>query len=217
LTELIAAHPADAVLTEALFTQAKAAYKLGREQEGIQLLERITDEFPTSTEYPEVVWYLGLYYESGGDSFRAVEYFQLLADKFPNFKSIDGALYYLALDDMANGNGRKATTYLTRVYTNYRNGTYWSHAVWTLAYEAYKKKQYSQAETYIQEILRNSPDVAILDRVLYLKGELAQRRDDFPTAFLAFREVTTLCKDSPLNYLATENARIAATKAVNVN
>ncbi|MDR0327772.1 MAG: tetratricopeptide repeat protein [Planctomycetaceae bacterium] len=217
LTALIAAHPADAVLTEALFTQAKSAYKLGREQEGSQILERITDEFPTSTEYPEVVWYLGMYYESGGDSFRAVEYFQTLADKFPNFKNIDGALYYLALDDMANGNGRKATTYLTRIYSTYRNGSYWSHAVWTMAYEAYKKKQYAQSETYIQEILRNSPDAAILDRVLYLKGELAQRRDDFPTAFLAFREVTTLCKDSPLTSLATENARIAATKAVNVN
>lgn len=216
LSELIASNPAEAVLTEALFTQAKTAYKLGKELESIKILERITDEFPTSAEYSEVLWTLGLYHESGGDTFQSVEYFQTLADKFPNFKDIDGALYFLAMDDLMNGNGRTATTYLTRVHRNHRNGLYWSHAVWTLAYEAYKKKQYAQAETYIREILRNSPDVAILDRVLYLKGDLALRRDDYQTAFLAFKEVIVLCKDSPLAYHATDNARIAATKAVNV-
>ena len=216
LTELVSSNPPEAVLAEALLLQGKVAYKLGREQESTKILERITDEFPASKEYPEALWYLGLYYVSGGDSFQAVEYFQILADKFPNFKNIDGALYFLAVDDLTSGNGRKATTYLTRVHRNHRNGQYWSHAVWTLAYEAYKKKQYSQAETYIQEVLRNSPDLAVLDRVLYLKGELSSRRDDYQTAFLAYKEVTTLCKDSPLASYAVKNAQMAAAKAVDV-
>jgi TolA-binding protein len=86
-----------------------------------------------------------------------------------------------------------------------------------LAYEAYKKKQYTQAEAYIQEILRNLPDVAIVDRVLYLKGELALRRDDFQSAFLAFREVAKLCPESPLCAYATKNAQVAASKTVTVN
>ena len=216
LTELVSANPAEAILTEALFLQGKNSYRLGREQESIRSLERIVDEFPKSNEYPEALWGLGLYYESGGDSCRAVEYFQILADKFPNFKHIDGALYFLAVDDMTNNNGRKAMTYLTRVHRNHRNGLYWSHAAWTLAYEAYKKKQYAQAEAYVQEILRNSPDIVVLDRVLYLKGELALRRDDFPTAFLAFREVIKLYPDSPLFSYATKNAQVAASKMPNV-
>ena len=217
LTELVSSNPAEAVLTEALFLQAKTAYSLRREQEGIRILERITDEFPTSIEYPDALWNLGLYYESGGDSFQALEYFQILADKFPNFKNIDGALYFLAVEDLTNGNGRKATTYLTRVHRNHRNGLYWSHAAWMLAYEAYKKKQYAQAEAYIQEILQNLPDIAVLDRVLYLKGELALQRDDFPSAYLAFREVFKLCPESPLTSHATKNAQVAASKITNVN
>jgi len=217
LTELVTSNPVESVLTEALFLQGKTAYRLGREQESIRILERITDEFPGSTEYPEALWGLGLYYESGGDSYQAVEYLQILADRFPNFKHIDGALYFLAVDDMANSNGRKAATYLTRVHRNHRNGSYWSHAAWTLAYEAYKKKQYSQAEAYVQEILRNGPDVVVLDRVLYLQGELALRRDDFQTAFLAFRDVVKLYPDSPLTSYATKNAQVAASKTANVN
>jgi outer membrane protein assembly factor BamD (BamD/ComL family) len=216
LAELVAANPPESSLVEALLLQGKAVYKLGKEQEGIRILERITDEFPTSKEYPEALWYLGLYYVSGSDTFQASEYFQILADKFPNFKSIDGVLYFLALEDMSSGNGRKATSYLTKVHRNYRNGQYWSHAVWTLAYEAYKKKQYLQAEVYIQDILRNSPDIAILDRVLYLKGELATHRDDYPTAFLAYKEVVNLCKDSPLAYHAGKNAQVAGSKVLDV-
>ena len=215
-TELIASQPAETTLTEALFLQGQAKYGLGREQDGLAVLERITDEFPTSKECPEALWFLGQYYESSGDSFQAVEFFQVLADKFQNFKHIDGALYFLAVDDLTNGNGRKATTYLSRIYRNHRNGLYWTHAVWTLAYEAYKKKNYTQAEGYIQEVLRHPPDKAIVDRALYLKGELALRRNDFGMAFLAFHEVEKLCPESPLCYHANRNAQLAAGKTVDV-
>jgi outer membrane protein assembly factor BamD (BamD/ComL family) len=217
LTELIAQNPAAAVLAEALLMQSKAKYGLGWEQDGVALLERVVDEFPTSPQYPEALWLLGLYYESGGDSFQAVEYFQILADRFQNFKNVDGALYFLAVDDLTNGNGRKAATNLSRVYRNHRNGLYWSHATWMLAYEAYKKKEYAQSERYIQEILQHLPDQSIVDRVLYLQGELALRKEDYQTAFLAFKEVVKVTPDSPLCQHATNNARVAAGKTVNIN
>ena len=216
LTELMGQNPVETLLTEALLLQGKAKCELGREQEGAAVLERIVYEFPVSKECPEALWFLGLYYESGGDSFQAVEYFQMLADKFPNYRHIDGALYFLAVDDLTNGNGRKAVTNLTRIHRNYRNGLYWSHAAWTLAYDAYKKRQYEQAEEYIQEILCHPPDRVLVDRVLYLKGELALRRSDHESAFLAFREVARLCPESPLCYHATRNAQLAAGKTVNI-
>ena len=217
LTELIAGNPAETILTEALLLQSKAKDKLGRELEGIAILERIIDEFPTSPQCPEALWWLGVYYESGGDSSVALEYFQTLADKFQNFKHIDGALYFLAVDDLTNGTGRNATTNLNKIYRSHRNGLYWSHAAWMLALEAYKKQDYTMAERYIQEILRHPPDAAILDRVLYLQGELALRRDDFQTAFLAFKEVLQRTPDSPLSHHAMLNAKVAAGKTVNIN
>jgi len=217
LTELVATKPAEAILTEALFLQSQAKYKLGRERESIAILERIIDEFPESKEYPEALWGLGLWYESGDESFLAVEYFQKLADRFSNFKHIDGVLYFLAVDDLVNGSGRKATTNFNRIYKNNRSGQYWSHATWMLAYEAYKKKQYTQAERYIQEILRHPPDVVVLDRALYLQGELALKRNDFETALLAFREVSRLVVDSPLAVHAAKNAGFAASKVLKIN
>ncbi|MDR1963021.1 MAG: tetratricopeptide repeat protein, partial [Planctomycetaceae bacterium] len=216
LLDLITGNPATSVLAEAILLRSKANYQLGKESEAVSLLEKIADEFSSSPQYQDALWYLGIYYDSYGDTVKSVEHFQVLADRFPNSKHIDGALYFLALDDLQNGNGRKALSYLTRIYRNYQAGEHWSHAAWTLAYEAYKKKDYAQAEIYLQKLLQHPPDIVILDRVLYLKGELSLRKNEFDTAFIAFRDMVKLCPESPLCTDAARNAHLAAGKTVNV-
>ncbi|MDR0705861.1 MAG: tetratricopeptide repeat protein, partial [Planctomycetaceae bacterium] len=131
LLDLIAQKPEESIFAEALLLRSKAAYQLGKEREAVLLLEKIVDGFSSSPQYQDALWFLGIYYDSYGDTIKSVEYFQLLADHFPNSKHIDGALYFLALDDLQNGNGRKATTYLIRIYRNYQAGEHWSHAAWT--------------------------------------------------------------------------------------
>jgi hypothetical protein len=69
----------------------------------------------------------------------------------------------------------------------------------------------------VQKVLSHPPDLAVLDRALYLKGELALRKQEYETAFLAFREVGKLCPESPLTIYATRNAQIAAGKTVKIN
>ncbi|MDR3234661.1 MAG: tetratricopeptide repeat protein [Planctomycetaceae bacterium] len=214
LAELIQEPLSEANLAEALLLQSKTKYKVGKDTEGIAILERIAAELTPLPQYADALWYLGLYYDSCGDTVKSVEYFQTLADKFPNSKNIDGALYFLALDDLTNGSGRKANTYLLRACRNCQNGLYWTHATWLLAYEAFKKKNYAQSEMYVQKILDHPPDAAVLDRTLYLKGALAMNRSEYETAFLAFREVGKLCPDSPLYRFAMLNAQSAAGKTV---
>ncbi|MDR1142172.1 MAG: tetratricopeptide repeat protein [Planctomycetaceae bacterium] len=212
LLDLIAKKPEESILAEALLLRSKANYQLGKEEEAVTLLVKIVDEFSSLPQYQDALWYLGIYYDSYGDTIKSVKYFDLLADRFPNSKHIDGALYFMALDDLQSGNGRKAATYLTRIYRNYQAGEHWSHAAWTLAYEAYKKKDYDQAEIYLQKLLQHPPDVVILDRALYLKGELSLRKNEFETAFIAFRDLSKLCPESPLYDKAVKNAHLAAGK-----
>ncbi|MDR0870131.1 MAG: tetratricopeptide repeat protein [Planctomycetaceae bacterium] len=203
----------DEVKADALILRSKAVFKLGRDPEAVDLLESVLDEFPSSPQAAETLWHLGFYYyETCSDSATAVKYFQQLLERFPNNKNIDGALYYIALNDWDNGNGRTAAANLNRIYRNYSNGRYWSHAVWSLAYQSYKKRDYAQAETYIQKLLNHPPDAAVLDKVLYLKGTLALKKNEFDTAFVAFREVGKLCPESPLYESATKNAQLAAGK-----
>lgn len=213
LRNLIARNPEENVKADAILLRSKTVFKLGRDPEAVVLLESLLDEFPSSAQTAEALWHLGFYYfETCGDSVNAVRYFQQLTEQFPNSKNVDGALYYVALDDLENGNSRTATANLTRIFRNYSDKRYWSHAVWTLAYQAYRKRDYAQADIYVQKLLNHPPDIAVLDRVLYLKGALALRKNEYDTAFVAFREVGKLCPDSPLYDSATQNARLAAGK-----
>ncbi|GHT27296.1 hypothetical protein FACS18942_06370 [Planctomycetales bacterium] len=212
LLDLIGRTANEAVKTEAMLLRSKALFELGKEREAIQNLDSIVRNYPNSVSCADALWYLGYYYEFSGDAYRALEYLQLLADQYPNHKKIDGALYFLALDDLENGGGRKAAGYLSRIYRNYQNGDYWSHAAWLLATEAYKKRNNEQAELLLNQILQHPPDVAVLDRVLFLKGELALQKEDFSTALVAFREVSKLCPDSFLRREADKNAQTAAAK-----
>ncbi len=214
LRDLIAKNPSEDIHAEALLLRSKTVHELGREREAILLLETICDEFAMTTPYSDALWFLGTYYESGGDLETAVKYFEPLAKNFPNYKNIDAVLYYLGAYDLEYGTRRMANAYFMRIYRNYQHGKFWSHAAWMLAYDAYKKRDYTAAETYTQKILQHPPDRVILDRVLYLKGELALRSEDFETAFIAFRDIGTLCPDSPLRDTADKSMQIAAEKTL---
>ncbi|MDR1924229.1 MAG: tetratricopeptide repeat protein [Planctomycetaceae bacterium] len=216
LGELMRSDLAAEVLSAALLLRGRALLSMGNEREGVKMLERIKSEFVTSTQYKDALWNLGLYYEMSGDSMKSVEYFQVLIDEFPNYKEIDGALYYVAMDDIENGNGRKGVTYLLRIYRNYQAGQYWSHAAWSLAYEEYKKKNYAQSEVYLQKALQHPPDYAVLDRVLYLSGEIALQKGDYSRALLAFQELINLCPDSNLRRNADRSIQ-TATRATSNN
>jgi TolA-binding protein len=216
LLDLLAKKPEESIFAEALLLRSKANYHLGKEQEAVALLNKIVDKYSSSPQYQDALWFLGIYYDSYGDTIKSIGFFQLLAEHFPNSKHIDGALYFQALGDLQDGNSRKATTYLTRIYRNYQAGEYWSHATWTLAYEAYKKKDYAQTEIYLQKLLQHPPDVVLLDRVLYLKGEVSLRKNEFETAFIAFQEISKLCPESPLCDEAMKNAHLAAGKNNNI-
>ncbi len=209
LASLIAAGPNETYLTEAMMLRGKTLLNLGRDDEAIELLERLVDEYPGAKECPDALWGLGLYYEDCGDTYSSIPHFQRLVDQYRNHDGVSGALYYLAVDDLKNSNGRKADTYLKQVYRNYETGEYWSHAALLLAYEAYKKRDYRQTELYVQKLLQHPPDYAILDQVLYLKGELAFRSKEYETAFVAFREIGNLCPDSSLNEDARRKAQTA--------
>lgn len=208
--ELIRRAPSDTTKAEAMLLRGKVLFAREKDRESRDLLVAVTTDYKKTDSCGDALYLLGLYYENFDDSESSSEYFQRLVSEFPNSKNIDGALYFLALYDLEYGDGNKANTYLSRVYRSYQNGKYWSHVAWTLAYEAYKKGNYTQSEDYLQRLLNHPPDRVIVDRALYLKGELSLLKNDYERALLAFRSVNDLCPDSPLFDNAMRKAQIAA-------
>lgn len=198
-------------------TGAKAALlrcdmmqQLGNFEEANVMCETIITDYPNTIQCGDALWILGDYYEKSGDLDKSLKYFTDLADEYPTHKQAAGAVFHLAWDEMENGNPRTAKRYFRRIYTDYPRSLYWSHGTWGLAYMSYEDKKYDDAKKLIQEVLDHPPDETILDRVLYLKGKLAEIDGDWEIAETAYRTLVEYCPDSPLRHSASVQAAAAS-------
>lgn len=197
LLELLRKNPSQSIMTEAALWRGKTLEAKGNERDANRICyEVLIEQYPDCDEYAEALWLSGRYLEKQGDESKAIKRFQTLVDRFPNSKFVDGAMYYLAWDELSYGSEREAKSMLTRIYRNNKDGEYWSHATWMLAQMAYKEHNYTQSEKYIRELLRNPPDEAVFDRVLFLRGQLAMETKKWDVAVAAFEALTQHCPDS---------------------
>lgn len=201
-------------------TGAKAAmlrYEImsqqGQDDEAIVMCEVVVHDYPKTIECGDALWILGDYYEKSGDLDKALNYFGMLSKEFPTHEKAAGATFHLAWDSMENGNRKVALRNFKKIYTDYRPSSYWSHGTWGLAYMYYEDENYKEAKKLIQEVLEHPPDEAILDRVLYLKGKLAETDSDWEVAEAAYRSLMKYCKKSPLYKSASSLANAAAVRA----
>ena len=211
LLALLSSNPIAAIGAQAALLRTKVLLNLGQYDEANTMCELILSQYQGSTQHVEALWISAQFYEMDGNTTEAMKNYKAIVEDYPNYQYADGALFHLGWDCLDMGYEREATELFTKIYKNYRNRAYWGHGVWGLAYMAYDRGDTSRAEKYIQEILNLPPDESILDRVLYLKGQLAMRRNDWTVAQAAFNTLITKCEDSPLLSSAKSNAAIART------
>ncbi len=184
--------------------------ELQREREAITMGILALEKSPDGPNAAETLWMIGFAYVLLDNDLDAREYFDRIVREYPQSDRIDGALYYQAMGELESrrGNKTKALSTLTRICRNYPNGNYWSHAAWELAYQSYLRKDYATSDMYLQQLLSHPPDEAVIDRALFLKGQLAIELKQWNTALVAFDEVGKIV-DSPLRPYAGQAAAVA--------
>ncbi len=212
LLALLGNNPPDSIGAEAALMRCQVCLELGNESEAEVMSDLILNTYHNTIQYGDALWISGDYYEKRGDTEKALEQFKILADDYSNNSHADGALFHLAWDDLENGSKQNARRKFKKINTTYRDGDYWSHGTWGLAYLAYEDKNYDEAEKYVQELLNHPPDQAVLDRVLFLKGKLAEKRDDWAVAETAYKTLAKFCPDSSLLKSANTQAAIARSR-----
>jgi len=209
LVALLGEDPLPQIGAEAALLRCEVLLQMRNEAEAALMSELILSMYRNSEQYAESLWVRGKHLESEGKTQEALALFYELAMEYPNSPRIDGAMYHLGWDDWEAGDKRDARAKFMSIYKTKPPGEYWSHATWALAYLAYESKDLDIAELYVQQLLLHPPDAAILDRALYLKGELAMAQGNWTVAESAFRTLTRVCRDSPLVSAAKANATLA--------
>jgi len=149
---------------------------------------------------------LGRYAAFNGNYTMAAKYFEeALVTTVGNEKIHRAELRYrygAALLKFPNRR-EEALGYFTAVYMEDKASDYWSHAALQLAIAYYQDADFSLCEKTIDELIEVMPDKAILDRVLFLKGELALQNKQWDIAADSFDAVR---KYAPTSSLANSAA-----------
>ena len=212
LLALLGNNPPSAIGAEAALLRCKVCLQLGNESEAEVMSDLILNTYHNSIQYGEALWISGDYYEKRGNIDKALALFKILADDYSNNENADGALFHLAWDDLENGSKSSAMRRFRKINTTYRDGDYWSHGTWGLAYLCYENGEFEEADKYVQELLNHPPDHAVLDRVLFLKGKIAEKYEDWTVAEAAYRTLAKCCPGSSLIKSADKQAAIARSR-----
>ena len=179
----------------------KILLEQGNKTEAYTVFELVSsDEYSSTSESREAAYYLGLGAENDGDAKTARTYYLDAVQRSDN-KQYDAALYRLASLELADYDKSSGMKRLEEIFKNYPDGTYWSHAAWALVLDIYDSPSpdIKQAEEILDEMLTNKVDMALLDRVLFLKGRIAQEQEHWETAALAYETLVNLKLSSPLD------------------
>ncbi|MGL6195290.1 MAG: tetratricopeptide repeat protein, partial [Thermoguttaceae bacterium] len=198
LLKLLSSNPLKQTGAEAALLRCEVNLELGNTEEANTMCELILSQYQNTDQYVEALWISAKYYKEEGDVEQALENYRLISNEFPNNKRANGALFYLGWDSMTSNNKFDAKKKFLAVHDDYPTGDYWSHATWALAYLAYESNNDDLAEKYIRELCDHPPDQSIIDRVLYLRGEIAMRKQNWQEAEVSYNMLAKYCKDSPL-------------------
>ncbi|MBQ9875452.1 MAG: tetratricopeptide repeat protein [Thermoguttaceae bacterium] len=188
--------------------RADALSALGMRSEAQMSYQNAIDNAPYSLESTIAAARLGFNYDALGRSDEAVAYLRKATTAGATSPFTDAALYYLGMNEKERGDFQSAKQDFLRLYREFPSSSYWSHGTWALASIEADQRNDREAEKLVNEALGKKPDSAIIDYLLFLKGEIAYRAKDYEKALIAFDMIVDQYPDSEL-YSKAKN-RLAA-------
>ena len=178
--------------------RANALTQLGMRSEAQMSYDDVIEHAPASPEATIAAAKVGFNLDALGRTEEAVKYLRRATFGGAVNPFTDRALYFLGLNEKERGNINGAKQAFERVYRDFSMSPYWSHATWALASLEAEAGSDVEAEKLVNEALRNKPDAAIIDYLLFLKGEIALRAKDYTKALIAFDMIVEQYPDSDL-------------------
>ena len=186
------------VAPAAALLRANILFQLKDYDEARTMCDQLVKKAPSSQQAADANYFLGFRADFYNHSDAAIEYFQKTINSPHEGDFRDAAYYYLGWNEWERKNVALAEKYFYKIYRDYTNSQYWGHAAWAAAQIEYDDRNYPAAERIVNETLSNRTDKTITDRLLFLKGEIALKNNDYPKARTAFSLITTQYPDSTL-------------------
>lgn len=182
---------------EARLLRGKTLEKIGDLESAWEMLHAVVRDGRQSPYWSEASWCAARVAERLGRPASAIEMYERIAEAEPGDHTA-GALYSLAWLLRERGESRRAGELFLRLYQGHRESPYWVHAAVAVAQGHLASGCCGDAEAVIADVLASEGKGEILDRVLYLGGQVALAAKDWRPARERFERLLAECSDSRL-------------------
>ena len=195
-------------------------YKKGEKSNAFDMFEMAYEYVPTDQRDTKIftgaAYYMGKYAEMSGNYADAARYYE------EALKTTAGGqgeyryplLYRWGTSQMnVPGERGHAIWCFEQIYKEDKTSEYWSHAALQMAIADHKDGAYERCEKIIDELIAFKPDKSILDRVLYLKGDLAMRNKQWNIAIESLDALCVYTPSSPFVALAAQKLSDARSRS----
>ncbi|MDI9446553.1 MAG: tetratricopeptide repeat protein, partial [Planctomycetota bacterium] len=182
---------------EARLLRGRTLAKIGDLESAWEILQAVVRDGRPSPYWSEAVWSAARVAERLGRPASAIELYERIADAEPCDHTA-GALYNLAWLLRERGEMRRAGARFLHLYQDHRESAYWAHAALAVAQGHLERDSCGEAEAVLGDVLASTGGKEILDRVLYLGGQVALAAKDWRLARQRFERLLAECPDSRL-------------------
>jgi len=146
-----------------LFFVAQKAFEDGFCDIALSYLERFLDEYPETTQRPQVYLLIGKCYLYQAKYLKALEQFQMLLD-MPQSQDIkDAVLFWLGELHFKGKDYKLAEDYYHKLISEFPNSKYLVYAYYSLGWSLFEQGQFQDAINYHEKLIKDFPNHELVD------------------------------------------------------
>lgn len=195
---------------EARLLRGQTLEKTGDLASAWEMLSLVVRDGRRSPYWREGLWQAARLAERMAQPEAAIGLYEQLIDAAEPESHTAGGLYNLAWLLRGQGQLERAGNLFGRLYQNHRESPYWAHAAFALAQRHLDDGHADDAEAVIADLLASDGNQEILDRALYLGGQIAFAAEDWQRSLGRFERLLAECPSSRL----ADAAEFAAAEAM---
>jgi cellulose synthase operon protein C len=192
--ELLKKNPPAAIAAEAALVRGRILEQLGQSEPALAMYGLVIDKYPADKQHADAMLAAARLRDKLKQPQQAAELYRRLAKDYPKSPKIDAVLYQWAWDCQELGKTAEAGALFERLHNECRQSRFWADATYRLAQRAFDAKDYQQASRLTDEVLSASGDPAVRQYALFLRGQIAAAKADWPKVRETFE---TLIKEFP--------------------
>jgi cellulose synthase operon protein C len=178
--ELLQRYPDSALASEAAMMRAKTLEQRDRGEDALEAYLAIAATYGDSTHAAPAMMEAVRLLQQLERKAEVIPLLRRLIQEHPGFEGLDAALYELAWQLDAQGEGAEAQRLFERISDQYPDGEYWADTTYRLAERAARAGQYERAKGWLDRLIEARCADEILERALYLRGQLAASTQRWP-------------------------------------